>query len=44
MSTFAGLYAATLERIEAAGYDVFGGPPKLSTLAKLRVVGEGLLR
>ena len=42
VSTFAGLYRATLERIEAAGFDVFGGPPHLSALTKLRIVGEGL--
>jgi phytoene synthase len=41
VSTFAGLYRATLERIEAAGFDVFDGPPHLSALAKLRIVGEG---
>jgi phytoene synthase len=44
VSTFAGLYRATLERVEAAGFDVFGGPPHLSTLTKLRIVGEGLRR
>jgi 15-cis-phytoene synthase len=44
VSTFAGLYRATLERIEAAGFDVFDGPPQLSTLTKLRIVGEGLRR
>jgi 15-cis-phytoene synthase len=44
VSTFAGLYRATLERIEAAGFDVFGGPPQLSALTKLRIVGEGLRR
>ena len=44
VSTFAGLYRATLERIEAAGYDVFEGPPQLSALTKLRIVGEGLRR
>jgi phytoene synthase len=44
VSTFAGLYRATLERIEVAGFDVFGGPPHLSALAKLRIVGEGLRR
>ena len=44
VSTFAGLYRATLERIEAAGFDVFGGPPHLSALTKLRIVGEGLRR
>jgi len=44
VGTFAGLYRATLDRIEAAGFDVFGGPPRLSPLAKLRIVGEGLRR
>ncbi|MFL5944880.1 MAG: phytoene/squalene synthase family protein [Gaiellaceae bacterium] len=42
VSTFAGLYRATLERIEARGFDVFEGPPRLSTLTKLRIVGRGL--
>ena len=42
VSTFAGLYRATLDRIEASGYDVFGGPPRLSRLTKLRIVGSGL--
>jgi 15-cis-phytoene synthase len=44
VSAFAGLYRATLERIEASGFDVFGGPPHLSALAKLRIVGGGLRR
>jgi len=44
VSTFAGLYRATLERIEARGFDVFSGPPHLSALTKLRIVGEGLRR
>jgi 15-cis-phytoene synthase len=44
VSTFAGLYRATLERIEAADFDVFRGPPRLSALTKLRIVGEGLRR
>jgi phytoene synthase len=44
VSTFAGLYRATLERIEAAGFDIFDGPPHLSALTKLRIVGEGLRR
>ncbi len=44
VATFAGLYRATLERIEAAGFDVFDGPPRLSPLTKLRIVGAGLLR
>jgi phytoene synthase len=42
VSTFAGLYRATLDRIEARGYDVFDGPPHLSALTKLRIVGRGL--
>ena len=42
VATFAGLYRATLERIEAAGFDVFDGPPHLSALTKLRIVGQGL--
>ena len=44
VSTFAGLYRTTMERIEAADFDVFGGPPHLSALTKLRIVGEGLRR
>jgi phytoene synthase len=43
VGTFAGLYRATLERIEASGFDVFDGPPHLSTLTKLRIVGVNLL-
>ena len=43
VGTFAGLYRATLERIEAAGFDVFDGPPRLSRLTKLRIVGASLL-
>jgi phytoene synthase len=42
VSTFAGLYRATLERIEQRAFDVFDGPPHLSTLTKLRIVGRGL--
>ena len=42
VATFAGLYRATLDRIEAAGFDVFDGPPQLSPLTKLRIVGRGL--
>ncbi len=42
VSTFAGLYRATLERIEERGFDVFEGPPHLSALTKLRIVGQGL--
>jgi 15-cis-phytoene synthase len=44
VSTFAGLYRATLDRIEAAGFDVFAGPPHLSPFQKLRIVGSGLRR
>src|SRR5439155_24665573 len=44
VSTFAGLYRATLDRIEARSFDVFEGPPHLSALTKLRIVGEGLRR
>ena len=42
VSTFAGLYRTTLDRIEARDYDVFVGPPHLSALTKLRIVGQGL--
>jgi phytoene synthase len=42
VGTFAELYRETLDRIEASGYDVFAGPPSLSTLSKLRIVGQGL--
>ena len=44
VSTFAGLYRATLERIEAVDFDVFDGPPRLSPFQKLRIVGAGLRR
>jgi phytoene synthase len=44
VATFAGLYRATLDRIEDAGFDVFGGPPQLSRLTKLRIVGASVLR
>ena len=44
VSTFAGLYAATLDRIDARGFDVFAGSLRLSPLTKLRIVGAGLLR
>jgi phytoene synthase len=44
VSTFAGIYRATLDRIEANGFDVFEGPPHLSALTKLLIVGEGLRR
>ena len=44
VATFAGLYRAILERIEAAGFDVFDGQTGISTLTKLRIVGSGLVR
>jgi 15-cis-phytoene synthase len=44
VATFAGLYRATLERVEAAGFDVFDAPPALSPATKLRVVGAALAR
>jgi phytoene synthase len=44
VSTFAGLYRATLDRIESRGFDVFDGSLRLSPLMKLRIVGAGLLR
>ena len=44
VGTFAGLYRATLDRIEAArGFDVFDGPPRLSAATKLRIVASNLL-
>jgi len=43
VATFARLYEATLERIEAVGFDVFEGPPRLPPLAKARIVGRSLL-
>jgi len=44
VATFAGLYRAILERIEAAGFDVFDGRTGISTLTKLRIVGSVLVR
>jgi phytoene synthase len=44
VSTFAGLYRATLDRIESRDFDVFGGSVRLSSLTKLRIMGAGLLR
>jgi phytoene synthase len=41
--TFAGLYRETLDRIEAAGFDVFGEKTRLSTSRKIAVVARGLL-
>jgi phytoene synthase len=43
VKTFAGLYRATLERIERSGFDVFGGPPHLSAATKLRIAARALL-
>jgi 15-cis-phytoene synthase len=43
VAAFANLYEATLRRIERAGFDVFGGLPRLSPLTKLRIVGAGLV-
>ena len=42
VGTFAGLYEATLDRIEASGFDVFGEKTRLSTPRKLAVVARGL--
>jgi 15-cis-phytoene synthase len=42
VSTFAGLYRSTLDRIEKNGFDVFGGAQSLSPVAKLRVVGAAV--
>jgi len=44
VSTFAGLYRATLDRIESRGFDVFDGSVRLSSFTKLRIMGSGLLR
>jgi len=44
VGAFAGLYRATLDRIEARGFDVFDGSLRLSPLTKLRIVGTGFLR
>jgi len=44
VATFAGLYRGQLDRIEANGFDVFGGSCRLSAPAKLAVVARGLLR
>ena len=44
VGTFAGLYRATLDRIEARDFDVFDGSLRLSPLTKLRTVGAALLR
>ncbi len=42
--TFARLYEATLEQIEAKGFDVFDGKPKLSSLTKVGIAVGALLR
>ncbi len=42
VGTFAALYRATLDRIEAGGYDVFGPKTRLSTSRKLSLVARGL--
>jgi phytoene synthase len=44
VATFAGLYRATLDRIEASGFDVFSGDGRLSPVTKLRVVGTALAK
>jgi 15-cis-phytoene synthase len=44
VATFAELYRATLDRIEANGYDVFHGKTRLSAPAKLAVVARGVFR
>jgi phytoene synthase len=44
VGTFAELYRATLDRIEANGWDVFGEKTRLSTPSKLAVVARGLWR
>jgi phytoene synthase len=43
VGTFARLYRETLDRIEAAGFDVFGEKTRLSAPRKLAVVARGLL-
>lgn len=43
VGTFAGLYRATLHRIEANGYDVFNGKPHITTAAKLRIVAASFV-
>ena len=44
VSTFAGLYAGQLDRMEANGFDVFGPSCRLSKREKLAVVARGLIR
>jgi phytoene synthase len=43
VAAFANLYEATLERIERAGFDVFGDPPRLSGWTKARIAAGGLI-
>jgi phytoene synthase len=43
VATFAGLYRAQLDRMEANGFDVFGKSCRLSTREKLAVVARGLV-
>jgi phytoene synthase len=44
VATFAGLYEATLDAIEARSYDVFGERPGMSPAAKLAIVARSLRR
>lgn len=43
VATFATLYEAILEQIEASGYDVFTRRPSVPTARKLAIVGRGLV-
>lgn len=43
VATFASLYEAILEEIEAADYDVFSRRPSVPTARKLAIVGRGLV-
>jgi len=36
--SFAGIYRGLLTRMQARGYDVFGEPPHLSTVEKIKAV------
>lgn len=42
--TLAGIYTGLLDEIERRHYDVFRARPHLSSVAKLRVIGSGLVR
>jgi phytoene synthase len=44
VGTFAGLYRATLERIESRGFDVFSGKTRLSPPRKVAVLARELVR